>query len=74
MVGISSSLTVPGSYENSNGKIIVPTDLSNLSQLQSAGIPQFPQPLIVQDESASSQQKRDVDAKRRKPKLYQCSF
>lgn len=74
MVGISSSLTVPGSYENSNGKIIVPTDLSNLSQLQSAGIPQFTQPLIVQDEGTSAQQKRDVDTKRRKPKLYQCSF
>ncbi|KAK8817021.1 hypothetical protein WA556_002919 [Blastocystis sp. ATCC 50177/Nand II] len=74
IVGIPPSLAVPGAYDNANGKIIVPTDLPNLSQLPPTSIPPFSQQLLAQEESGNSQQKRDVDPKRRKSKMFQCTF
>ena len=74
IVGIPPSLAVPGAYDNANGKIIVPADLPNLSQLPPTSIPPFTQQLLAQEESGNSQQKRDVDPKRRKSKMFQCTF
>lgn len=70
MVGLSSSLSVGNVYDNQQGKIIVPNDISHL---QGTGIPSFATSMIVPDVVPETSTKIDGETKRKRLKVFQCT-
>lgn len=74
IVGLPSSIGVATGYDHQAGKIVVPSDLPGIQPLPNAALASFPAQMIVQDIADVPIQKVNTDSKRRRPKVFQCSF
>lgn len=70
MVGLPSTLSVSNVYDNQQGKIIVPNDISHL---QGTGIPSFAPSMMVPDVVPETSTKIDGETKRKRLKVFQCT-
>lgn len=73
-MGLPSSIGVASGYDHQAGKIVVPSDLPGIQPLPNAALTSFPAQMIVQDIADVPIQKVNTDSKRRRPKVFQCSF
>lgn len=71
VVGLPAGLAVGNVYDNQQGKIIVPNDISHL---QGSGITSFPSSIMVSDVVPVPTSKIDSDTKRKRPKVFQCTI
>ena len=70
VVGLPAGLAVGNVYDNQQGKIIAPNDISHL---QGSGITSFPSSIMVSDVVPIPTSKIDSDTKRKRPKVFQCT-
>ena len=71
---MSSSLGVSSAFDHQHGKIVVPNDLPGIQSLPNPTMAPFPSQILVQDITDVSMQKAGSESKRRRPKVFQCSF
>jgi hypothetical protein len=71
IVGLPPSLSVNPSFENQQGKVLVPTDISGLTHLQGSSLPAFPSCIMLHDVSGTIHTKVASIAKNEK-RVFQC--
>lgn len=71
IVGLPAGLSVGTVYDNQQGKIIVPNDISHLQEPSMAS---YPPPIIVPDVVPVSDPKMDGDGTKRKKKVFVCTY